>query len=168
MTEETTHFDAAAEDSDDAEQNERRRERMERLTMDKSSIGERGGANSNAVAGKCELQNWCVSDGQTVKADKSQIGIGDKAVLKVSYATNSVCVEGCQAGGDGRVKKVTVVVHKWARSTPSYKSLLFDLLPSGHQQQQNHEQSGRRWIHLICQATAVLVHSVCGDSPLHI
>ena len=114
MKEETTHFDAAAEDSDDAEQNERRRERMERLTMDKSSIGERAGANANAVADKCELQNWCVSEGQTVKADKSQIGIGDKAVLKVSYATNSVCVEGSQAGGDGRVKKVTVVVHKWA------------------------------------------------------
>ena len=56
-------------------------------------------------------------DGQTVKADKSQIGIGDKAVLKVSYATNSVCVEGSQAGGDGRVEKVTVVVHKWALVT---------------------------------------------------
>ena len=63
---------------------------------------------------KCELENWCVSDGHTVKARKSQIGIGDTAVLKVSYATNSVCVEGSQAGGDGRVKKVTVVVHKWA------------------------------------------------------
>jgi hypothetical protein len=87
---------------------------MERLTRDKNSICERSGANANAGADKCELQNWCVSDGETVKADKSQIGIGDTAVFKVSYATNSVCVEGSQAGGDGRVKKVTVAVHKWA------------------------------------------------------
>jgi hypothetical protein len=117
MKEETTHFDAAVEDSGDEKEDKRRRERMERLTMDKHSICERAGANANAGADKCETQNWCVSDGETVKAGKSQIGIGDTAVFKVSYATNSVCVEGSQSGGDGRVKKVTVAVHKWVLVT---------------------------------------------------
>jgi hypothetical protein len=73
MKEETTHFDAAAEDRGDEKEDELRRDRRERLTMDKHSICEQAGANANAGADKCEPQNWCVSDGERSRRARARL-----------------------------------------------------------------------------------------------
>ena len=107
---EVAHLAAAAEDSEDED---RRAARRARLTMDKSSVVERAQGAASASSETCSLTRWSVGDTQE-RASNADIGIGADAVLKVSYATNSVIVQGTDAGADGRLRKVTVPVHKWA------------------------------------------------------